>query len=94
GVYLEGEALDEVDSRGRPIVDDAFLVLFNAHHEPVPFRMPAVGPGHWRPLVDTVEPTGLAPDGTYEDGDWYSLQGRALVLLLHVKEPSVTEAAK
>jgi isoamylase len=85
GVYLEGEALDEVDTRGRPVIDDGFLVLFNAHHEPVPFRLPDLRGDHWRPLIDTVEPDGLAVTGTFVPGDIYPLQGRALVLLLHVR---------
>ena len=85
GVYLEGEALDEVDARGRPVVDDGFLVLFNAHHEPVPFTLPRLSPGHWRPLIDTVQPDGLADAATFQPGDLYPLQGRALALLLNVK---------
>jgi len=85
GVYLEGEALDEVDARGQPVVDDAFLVLLNAHHEPVPFRMPDFGSGHWRALIDTVQPDGLANTGICKPGEVYPLQGRALVLFLHVK---------
>ncbi len=87
GVYLEGEALDEVDARGRPVVDDAFLVLFNAHHEPVPFRLPQFG-GRWRPLIDTVQPDGLAATATLGAGELYPLQGRSLALLLHVKGAS------
>ena len=32
-VFLNGEAHPEPDPRGQRVVDDAFLVLFNAHHE-------------------------------------------------------------
>ena len=39
GVYLAGDALDEVDARGRPVRDDNFLLLFNAHHDSA--RVPA-----------------------------------------------------
>ena len=41
GVYLAGSALTEVDARGQRVVDDDFVVLFNAHHDSVPFRLPA-----------------------------------------------------
>src|SRR5215468_10533818 len=41
GLRLSGDALDEVDARGEPIVDDTLLVLLNAHHEAVPFVLPA-----------------------------------------------------
>jgi glycogen operon protein len=85
GVYLEGSALDEVDARGRPVGDDSFLVLFNAHHEMVPFRLPPVGNGHLRPLIDTSAQDGIATSGPLRGGDTYSLQGRSLALLLRVK---------
>ena len=85
GVYLEGEALDEIDARGRPVTDDGFLLLFNAHHEPVPFVLPAFGAGHWRPLIDTLERTGIAAAAAFPPGGVYPLQGRALALLLHLK---------
>jgi glycogen operon protein len=85
GVYLEGSALDEVDARGRPVQDESFLVLFNAHHEVVPFRLPPMGRGHLQPLIDTSEPTGIASAAPLADDDVYPLQGRSLALLLRVK---------
>ena len=27
------------DARGRPVTDDDFVVLFNAHHDAVPFTL-------------------------------------------------------
>ena len=84
GVYLAGEALTETDARGRPLRDENFLVLFNAHHEPVPFRLPAFG-GRWAAFLDTSYQDGLAPDGSFDSGAEYSLQGRSLALLLHAK---------
>jgi isoamylase len=85
GVYLEGTELGEVDARGRTVVDDSFLVLFNAHHEPVPFRLPPVGSGRLRPLIDTAEPDGIATSGLFDAGQLYPLQGRSLALLMRVK---------
>ena len=41
GVRLAGHAIEEKDSKGRPIMDDTFLILLNAHHEPRPFTLPA-----------------------------------------------------
>ena len=35
-------ALDETDARGRPVRDDNFLLLFNAHHEAMPFTLAAI----------------------------------------------------
>ncbi len=68
GVYLAGGALTEVDARGRRVIDDDFLVLFNAHHDAVPFTLPHYGHRPWLALVDTARDDGLAPDGAFEPG--------------------------
>ena len=39
-VLLNGNAISEPDSRGEPIVDDSFLVIFNAWWEPLPVEYP------------------------------------------------------
>ena len=44
GMYLAGAAIGAVGKRGRPIHDDDFLVLFNAHHEDVALRHPRASP--------------------------------------------------
>jgi len=93
GVYLAGSALTEVDARGQRVVDDDFVVLFNAHHDSVPFRLPAKtlaphGDGHWQAIVDTAREDGLAPDGTFDAESTYPLEGRSLVLLLRVGSTS------
>src|SRR5262249_16510793 len=59
GLRLSGDALDEVDAAGRPVSDDTLLVLLNAHHETVPFVLPAHRRGlRWEPLSDTRSPGG------------------------------------
>ncbi len=82
GVYLSGAELDEVDARGRPVRDDDFLLLINAHHEVIPFRLPRYGRGDdWFCLLDTSFEQGLRVDGRHKAGQTYPLQGRSLVLL-------------
>lgn len=82
GVYLAGEGLTETDERGRPITDANFLVLFNAHHEEIPFTLPRLAGGpRWLSVLDTAYEEGLAWDGVYMAGTAYPLQGRSLVLL-------------
>src|SRR5262249_27765811 len=41
GLRLAGDQIGDVDERGEPIVGETFLLLLNAHHEPIPFRLPA-----------------------------------------------------
>ncbi|HXG59469.1 MAG TPA: glycogen debranching protein GlgX [Thermoanaerobaculia bacterium] len=57
GVFLNGRAIPTPDSRGEPIVDDSFYLLFNAHWEPIPFRLPK-GPwgDRWVKVIDTNDP--------------------------------------
>jgi isoamylase len=81
GVYLSGERLGETDGRGRPVTDDDFLVLFNAHDGPIPFTLPAFGGAGWTLVLDTSREDGLLPDGNYEAGHTYPLAARALAVL-------------
>ena len=82
GVYLSGESMQETDDRGQPIRDAGFLMLFNAHHDEIPFRVPAPLAGaRWMVEIDTAYETGLP--GTIEVGaeSRYPLQGRSMVVL-------------
>ena len=56
GVFLNGEAIPSPDERGERVVDDTFLMLFNAHHEPLEFTMPAASWGaRWLRVIDTAD---------------------------------------
>jgi isoamylase len=60
-VYLNGMALRAVDPKGEKILDDSFYILFNAHHEPISFRLPPPAYGkQWELILDsnTEETTG------------------------------------
>jgi len=57
GMRLEGVAMAETDENGEPVLGETLLVLLNAHHDDIRFRLPAPGPGeHWELQVDTAEP--------------------------------------
>ena len=81
GVYLAGESLHENDMRGRPVRDASFLLLFNAHHETVPFRLPNAGKGEWFAQIDTAFDSGRPELSAIAAGEQYPLQGRSLALL-------------
>jgi len=83
GVYLSGAELNEMDERGNPVRDDDFIVLINAHHEAIPFLLPAYGrQDNWFCLMDTAYENGLGTDGRFAVSTEYPLQGRSLVLLM------------
>jgi glycogen operon protein len=76
GVFLEGEAMAEVDERGRPVSGDSLLILLNAHAETVTFRLPSIGrEKQWQRLLDTMEP--LVPQQAFRSGQRYELRGRS-----------------
>jgi isoamylase len=82
GLRLSGDAIDEVDDHGRRITDDTFLILVNAHHEPVPFLLPAHRRGvRWEVLVDTRTPDVPPRRSPQRGGEPYDLGERTLALL-------------
>jgi glycogen operon protein len=83
GVRLAGNLIGDLNERGEPTVGDTLLVLLNAHHEPLPFRLPMpVGAVEWERLFDTAEPE--AEGVRREGGAEYPLQGRSLALFRQV----------
>ena len=88
GLRLAGDAIEEVDAEGSPILDDTLLILLNAHHETVPFTLPAHRRGvKWELLLDTRVPEGRRPHRQMKGGDVYSLEGRCLAVLQLRRKP-------
>jgi glycogen operon protein len=71
GMLLLGDRVAERDASGAPIEDDDLLVLVNAHHEPIDFRLPDDG---WQALLDTAGEAAAAAKS-------YPLKERCVVLL-------------
>ncbi|MCH7624072.1 MAG: hypothetical protein IIB46_08355 [Nitrospinae bacterium] len=79
GLRLAGDALDDWDEHGEPLEGKTLLILINAHHEQIPFILPAHKRGtRWEPLVDT---SVLEPHGMVRGGTAYPLEGRSLTVL-------------
>jgi glycogen operon protein len=80
GVYLAGGAIERRGSRGKLIQDSNFLLLFNAHHETIPFRISGtLAAKAWRTVLDSASDDPFAENPLA--GDSYPLQGRSLALL-------------
>jgi isoamylase len=57
GVFLNGQEIPTLSPRGEELDDDSFLLLFNAHHELIEFRLPVRRFGaRWRLAFSTAEP--------------------------------------
>jgi isoamylase len=79
GMRLAGDTIDEVDEKGEQIRGDTLLLLFNAHHETVSFRLPTEGEGRaWIRVLDTARPQD--EDQAFWGGVQFDLLGRSLVV--------------
>jgi glycogen operon protein len=89
GMGLMGDQIEETDEHGRRIIGDSFLILFNAHHQSVSFRLGGRARGlNWEVLVDTCNPE--VEGRCLECLDDYPLQGRSLAVL----RPQLPTSAK
>jgi glycogen operon protein len=84
GVLLDGRAQPTgIRQRG---TDVTMLLVMNAHHDAVVFKLPkVVGGQDWRILVDTNEPERNKP-GIFRFGHEYMVTGRSLLLFKVAKE--------
>jgi isoamylase len=79
GVFLNGREIPSRDPEGAEIVDDSFLLLFNAHFEDVTFTLPTRRFGaRW--LVELATGDGV-PTGPIPGRSEIVVQDRSLVLL-------------
>ncbi|WP_019144709.1 glycogen debranching protein GlgX [Aeromicrobium massiliense] len=89
-VFLNGDAIADLDARGIRVVDDSFLMAFNAHFEDIDLTLPDGPYGDaWSVVVDTS--TGLVrhkPGETLEAGTTTTLPARSLVVLQRVGGPA------
>ena len=84
-VFLNGDAISSPGPRGERIVDDSFLVLFNAHHEDREFTLPSEKFGRlWTRVLDTSEESATGQPGAHPNT--ITVASRSLVLLQSLDE--------
>jgi glycogen operon protein len=82
-VFLNGDEVQMTTPRGEDVQDDSFLVLFNAHSDPLTFRLPTrrFGTG-WKLELSTAEPDAEPRSwGARED---LVVESRSIVVLRRV----------
>ena len=85
-IYLNGSDIPEVDWYGNRMVDNDFILIFNAHYEPIMFTLPDERYGRkWQLVVDTHNPDG--PELSYEAGFMITAQSRSFLMLMSAKKP-------
>lgn len=86
-IYLNGSDIPEADWYGNQMVDNNFILIFNAHYEPIMFTLPDERYGKkWRLVVDTHNPKG--PELNYEAGFAITAQSRSFLLLMSDRKPA------
>jgi glycogen operon protein len=88
-MFLNGEAITSPGLQGQQVLDDSFLLLFNAHEAALPFIMPAAEWGaSWEVELDTAdEPSKKkgarhpVPRAAVRAGESMSVEGRSAMLL-------------
>ncbi len=83
GIRLAGHVIEEKDPKGKPILDETFLILLNAHHEPRPFTLPAHKRGvRWQSVLNTAVSQANPRQVTLiRGGCQYDLEARSLAVL-------------
>ncbi|MGH7843785.1 MAG: glycogen debranching protein GlgX, partial [Candidatus Binatia bacterium] len=87
GFALAGDLIGDVDERGQPVIGDSILILMNAYHEGLQFKLPARYEGQqWERLVDTASPREEL--SARPGGEPYELKGRSMVVLRSEPPPN------
>jgi glycogen operon protein len=82
GVLFGGATSDVRDPRGEPVRDDTFLLLFNAHYDPLTFILPGREEIRWETVINTATEAGFVKAGeVVAAGDEVELIERSLSLL-------------
>ena len=82
GMFLNGKAIPSPNERGEPIIDDTFCVLFNAHHEPLPYTLPKTWGRRWEKVLDTAD--GQDAGSIYGGARQVEVDARSILILRKV----------
>jgi glycogen operon protein len=81
GVFLNGEAIPEPDSRGERVIDDSFLLCFNANDNPIDFVTPDDDYAEqWTAVLDTSDASGTT-GVVVKAGETITVPSRSVLVL-------------
>jgi glycogen operon protein len=84
GMFLNGAAPEIRDETGKPCADEDFLLLLNAHHAPVDFRIShELYHAGWKIAFDTARPGLPEAKESVKRNRLVNLAARSLILLSH-----------
>jgi isoamylase len=81
GMLLSGDTSDILTFEGEPVRDKTFLLLINAHYEPIQFLLPGREHLEWELILNTAEESGF-PNNVrkFASGDDFDLTDRSTAL--------------
>jgi len=81
GMLLSGDTADVLNFEGEPVRDETFLLLMNAHYEPIQFLLPGQEQIQWELILDTENENGfLKETKQFASGDDFELGDRSTAL--------------
>jgi isoamylase len=88
GVFLNGDGINGIDTRGRRVTDVNFLLYFNAHDEAIKFTLPTA---EYASVWDVVINTGGegVDGGPVHAGETLEVPSKSLAVLRAYSEPEV-----
>jgi isoamylase len=82
GMLLSGDTVDVLNFEGQPIRDETFLLLINAHYQPIAFVLPGQENLEWELILDTRDENGfLRKTKKFASGDDFDLGDRNACML-------------
>ncbi|WP_218081321.1 glycogen debranching protein GlgX [Anthocerotibacter panamensis] len=82
GLFLNGEEIATPNACGERIIDDSFLLFFNAHHERIDFLLPGgLNSREWLVIIDTTKPRFVVRGKRYKQDIPVPVAARSLVIL-------------
>lgn len=83
-IYMNGKALGLVGPTGEKIIDGTFFLVFNAHSEPMDFKLPNENYAQdWVKVLDTAQNVANEDLEKYNPNDVLHVEGCSVVVLKH-----------
>lgn len=81
-IFLNGREIPKVGFQGQRIIDQSFLLFFNAHWEALEFYLPeSLQAQEWRVIIDTTKPSFVEEGVIYKGTQEILVEGRSVVVL-------------
>ena len=91
-VFLNGDAIAEPDPRGERVVDDSFLLVFNAFHKPLDVTLPGEVTREWTCTVDTGH--NLEPGAVLKTGRKLAVAPRSTLVFINPRSEDAAPATR